>query len=112
MELAAANRRRAGRLTLAAIARVYTLAHAAEMLGEDGDWLHEPTGDMFPGDGRLWIVGVGVGVGEYGRPGLINFGIGIVMTPSERPRVERPGDAHRMRTPEAWVPLEIQLSWT
>lgn len=70
MELAAAGRR-AGRLTLAAITHVYTLAHVAGMLGEDEDWLRELTGDIFPEDGCLWIVGIG----EDGLTGLTDFGI-------------------------------------
>ncbi len=49
---------RSGRgVALAAITRVYTLAHVAEMLGEDVDWLSEISGDMEPEDGYLWIYG-------------------------------------------------------
>jgi hypothetical protein len=44
---------------VAAIARVFTISHVAEMLGENEDWLHELSIDMFPEDGCLYVYGVG-----------------------------------------------------
>ena len=48
-----------GSLTLAAIAGVFTITYVAEMLGEDEDWLHELSIDMFPEDGCLRVYGIG-----------------------------------------------------
>jgi hypothetical protein len=56
---------------VAAITRVYTVAHVAEMLGEDQDWLDELSIDMDPEDGRLTIYGIG----EDGVTGFTDFGI-------------------------------------
>ncbi len=56
---------------MAAITRVYTLAHVAEMLGEDVDWLSEISGDMEPEDGYLWIYGPN----EEQTQGFTDFGI-------------------------------------
>jgi hypothetical protein len=39
-----------GSLTLAAITAVFTISHVAKTLGEDEDWLHELSIDMFPDD--------------------------------------------------------------
>ena len=44
---------------MAAIPFVFTIARVAEMLGEDEDWLHDLSIDMFPEDGCLWVLGVG-----------------------------------------------------
>jgi hypothetical protein len=44
-----------GRLTLAAPSFVYTIAYAAELLGEDEEWLWELADQLEPEDGRLWI---------------------------------------------------------
>jgi hypothetical protein len=44
---------------LAAIASVFTIAYVAKLLGEDEDWLHELSIDMFPEDGCLHVYGVG-----------------------------------------------------
>jgi hypothetical protein len=33
---------------LAAISAIFTINHVAKMLGEDDDWLHELSIDMFP----------------------------------------------------------------
>ena len=44
---------------MAAIASVFTIGDVANLLGEDEDWLHELSIDMFPEDGRLWVYGVG-----------------------------------------------------
>ena len=38
---------------------VRTIARVAEMLGEDEDWLHELSIDMFPEDSCLRVYGVG-----------------------------------------------------
>jgi hypothetical protein len=46
-------------LSVAAISRVFTINRVAEMLGEDEDWLHELSIDMFPEDGCLTIYGAG-----------------------------------------------------
>jgi hypothetical protein len=46
-------------LTLAAVASVFTITYVAEMLGEDEDWLHELSIDMFPEDGCLRVYGIG-----------------------------------------------------
>jgi hypothetical protein len=40
---------------LADISHVFTITYVAEMLGEDEDWLHELSIDMFPEDGRLYV---------------------------------------------------------
>jgi hypothetical protein len=48
-----------GSLTLAAITAVFTINHVAKTLGEDEDWLHELSIDMFPEDGCLHVYGVG-----------------------------------------------------
>lgn len=40
---------------MAAIAHVFTITYVAEILGEDEDWLHELSIDMFPEDGCLYI---------------------------------------------------------
>src|SRR5215471_408469 len=37
------------------ISHVFTITYVAEMLGEDEDWLHELSIDMFPEDGRLYV---------------------------------------------------------
>jgi hypothetical protein len=40
---------------LAVISHVFTITYVAEMLGEDEDWLHELSIDMFPEDGCLHV---------------------------------------------------------
>ena len=40
---------------MAAPSCVCTLARAAELLGEDEEWLEELAGQLEPEDGRLWI---------------------------------------------------------
>ena len=60
MELAAAlGTAKSGSLIMAAIVAVFTIGYVANLLGEDEDWLHELSIDMFPEDGRLWLYGVG-----------------------------------------------------
>ncbi len=56
---------------MAAISAVFTIGHVAKMLGEDEDWLHDLSIDMFPEDGCLWVYGVG----EDGVPAFTDFGI-------------------------------------
>ena len=40
---------------MAAPSYVFTIARAAEMLGEDEEWLWELANQLEPEDGRLWI---------------------------------------------------------
>ena len=56
---------------MAAISAVYTISHVAKMLGEDEDWLHDLSIDMFPEDGCLWVYGLG----EDGVPAFTEYGI-------------------------------------
>jgi hypothetical protein len=51
--------RQSRRLTMAAIASVFTIARVAEMLGEDEDWLQEISIEMMPEDGIIAVYGVG-----------------------------------------------------
>ena len=56
MELAAAiGTAKSGSLIVAAIAAVFTIGYVANLLGEDEDWLHELSIDMFPEDGCLHV---------------------------------------------------------
>jgi hypothetical protein len=60
VELAAAlGTAKSGSLIVAAIEAVFTIGYVANLLGENEDWLHELSIDMFPEDGRLWVYGVG-----------------------------------------------------
>jgi hypothetical protein len=63
--------RQPGGLTVAAISAVFTIGHVAKMLGEDEDWLHDLSINMFPEDGCLWVHGVG----EDGVPAFTAYGI-------------------------------------
>ena len=56
---------------MAAIAAVFTITYVAEMLGEDEEWLHDLSIDMFPEDGRLRVYGVG----EDGVTAFTDYGI-------------------------------------
>ena len=56
---------------MAAIAAVFTIGHVARMLGEDEDWLHDLSIDMFPEDGCLHVYGVG----EDGVTAFTQYGI-------------------------------------
>ena len=47
------RRRKVTSLIMAAITAVFTISYVANLLGEDADWLHELSIDMFPEDGRL-----------------------------------------------------------
>lgn len=40
---------------MAALSHVFTITYVAEMLGEDENWLHELSIDMFPEDGCLHV---------------------------------------------------------
>ena len=75
MELAArSSSSPSGGVILAAISAVFTISHVAKMLGEDEDWLHELSIDMFPEDGCLWVYGVGEdGVPAFTRNGIDNL---------------------------------------
>ena len=55
---------------MAAISAVFTNSHVAALLGEDEDWLHDLSIDMFPEDGCLHVYGVGEdGVTAFTRGG-------------------------------------------
>jgi hypothetical protein len=56
---------------LAAITAVFTINHVAKLLGEDEDWLHELSIDMFPEDGCLHVYGIG----EDGVTAFTEYGI-------------------------------------
>ena len=72
MELATGKRYdQPGSLTMAAISAVFTIGHVAKMLGEDEDWLHDLSINMFPEDGCLWVHDVG----EDGVPAFTEYGI-------------------------------------
>jgi hypothetical protein len=58
MELATAfGTAKSGGVIVAAIAAVFTIGYVANMLGEDEDWLHDLSIDMFPEDGCLHVYG-------------------------------------------------------
>ena len=72
MELATySSVRQSGGLTLSAITSVFTITYVAEMLGEDVDWLHELSIDMFSEDGCLRVYGIG----EDGVTAFTAYGI-------------------------------------
>ena len=72
MELAAARgTAQSGGLILAAIAAVSTIGYVADRLGEDEDWLHKLSIDMFPEDGCLRVYGLG----EDGVTAFTEYGI-------------------------------------
>ena len=59
---------------MAAISAVFTISHVAALLGEDEDWLHDLSIDMFPEDGCLHVYGVGDdGVTAFTRDGIDNL---------------------------------------
>ena len=72
MELAAAfGTAKSGSLIVAAIAAIFTIGSVANLLGEDEDWLHELSIDMFPEDGCLRVYGVAEdGVTAFTRDGI------------------------------------------
>jgi hypothetical protein len=60
----------AGGLTWPATSAVFTIGYVADTLGEDEDWLHELSIDLFPEDGRPRVYGVGEdGVVAFTRDG-------------------------------------------
>jgi hypothetical protein len=72
VELAAAlDASQPGGLIVAAIAAVFTIGYVANILGEDEDWLHDLSVDMFPEDGCLRVYGVG----EDGVTAFTEYGI-------------------------------------
>jgi hypothetical protein len=75
VELAAAlGTAKSGSLIVAAIAAVFTIGYAANLLGEDEDWLHELSIDMFPEDGLLWVYRMGEhGVTAFTEDGIENL---------------------------------------
>jgi hypothetical protein len=75
VELAAAlGIAKSGSLIVAAITSVFTIGYVANLLGEDEDWLHELSIDMFPEDGHLWVYGVGEdGVSAFTEDGIENL---------------------------------------
>ena len=61
-------------LIMAAIAHVFTISYVANLIGEDEDWLHELSIDMFPEEGRLWVYGLGEdGVTAFTQDGIENL---------------------------------------
>ncbi len=63
-----------GGLTVAAISAVFTIGYVANQLGENEDWLHDLSIDMFPEDGCLWVYGVGEdGVPAFTQDGIENL---------------------------------------
>jgi hypothetical protein len=75
VELAAAlYAANSGSLTMVAIAHVFTIGYVANLLGEDEDWLHDLSTDMFPEDGCLWVYGLGEdGVPAFTKDGIENL---------------------------------------
>ena len=62
---------RSGRLSMAAITHVFTIARVAKMLGEDEDRLHEISIEMEPEDGVIHIYGIG----DDGITAFTDFGV-------------------------------------
>jgi hypothetical protein len=58
---------------LAAISSVFTITYVAELLGEDEDWLHELSIDMFPEDGCLHVYGKDEAVTAFTEDGIENL---------------------------------------
>ena len=72
MELATAfGTAKSGGLIVPAIGAVFTIGYVANLLGEDEDWLHDLSIDMFPEDGCLHVYGVG----EDGVTAFTEYGI-------------------------------------
>ena len=44
---------------MAAISAVFTIDHVAKLLGENVEWLHELSVNMFAEDGHLHVFGLG-----------------------------------------------------
>jgi hypothetical protein len=60
-----------GGLIVAAISAVFTISYVANLLGEDQDWLHELSIDLFPEEGCLRVYGIG----EDGATAFTEYGI-------------------------------------
>jgi hypothetical protein len=59
---------------MAAISAVFTISHVAALLGENEEWLHDLSIDMFPEDGCLHVYGVGEeGVTAFTQDGIDNL---------------------------------------
>jgi hypothetical protein len=59
---------------MATISAVFTINHVAALLGEDEEWLHDLSIDMFPEDGCLHVYGVGEdGVTAFTQDGIDNL---------------------------------------
>ena len=72
MELAAAfGTAKPGGLIVAAISAVFTINYVANLLGENEDWLHDLSINMFPEDGCLRVYGIG----EDGVTAFTEYGI-------------------------------------
>ena len=75
MELAAGfDPAQPGRLTIAALSAVFTIAYVATRLGEDENWIFDLSINLFPEDGCLWVYGVGEDeVPAFTRDGIENL---------------------------------------
>jgi hypothetical protein len=59
---------------MAAISAVFTIGCVATLLGEDENWLHDLSINMFPEGDCLWVYGVGEdGVPAFTRDGIENL---------------------------------------
>ena len=59
---------------MAAISAVFTISHVAALLGEEEEWLHALSIDMFSEDGSLRVYRVGEdGVTAFTRNGIGNL---------------------------------------
>ena len=56
---------------MAAISAVFTIDYVANLLGENEDWLHDLSINMFPEDGCLRVYGIG----EDGVTAFTEYGI-------------------------------------
>lgn len=57
-----------------AISAVFTIGHVAALLGEQEEWLHDLSIDMFPEDGCLHVYGIGEdGVTAFTQDGIDNL---------------------------------------
>jgi hypothetical protein len=83
---------------LPAISAVFTITYVAKMLGEDEDWLHELSIDMFAEDGCLRVYGLG----EDGVTAFTDYGIECLkqIIADERAAGRRRGERAR-RTPSS-----------
>jgi hypothetical protein len=68
------GRAQPSRLIIAAISAVFTIGYVANLLGQDENWLHDLSINMFPEDGCLCVHGVGEdGVPAFTRDGIENL---------------------------------------